>query len=488
MADGMQSPFNIGAHYGVVATRHAGFPALMGDGVALSHGQFWQVVNGLAAHLAADGVGPGGLVALNSRNMVVVLATLMATGLLGAGFVVAGPILARAQVIRPTHFYRTPDLMGHPAVPFRLLQPAWLRTDGLQTADVPPAAVDPDAPWLFLHTSGTTGEPKFIALSQRIVYDRSRAAAADFPLARTTFATFFGCTSRPFFARAMAALLQACTVVEGADTDLWLRHGVNFVAASPMQMFRKLEEGRLPRRVARLEISGSRVPAGSARLYLESFDKVLDVYGASETSKTFANKLQLGPDGMIEIHGQPLDSEVEIVDAMGTRCAPGQAGQVRVRNGYMVSGYLNAPETSARAFRDGWFYPGDIAHWGTNGELVILGRDDDVINLGGYKIQAGLVDAMLCSVPGVREAVAFRNPIPSTKDAMIAFVLYDDPSQRANVNIEILARIDRFIGFGLSERSLRSVTELPRDEDGLPDRVACSEMVLRRARELGEIG
>lgn len=487
MADHDQPAFNIAARYGCIAGSHAGFPALLGDGVALSHAQFWRVVNGLAGHLAADGVGPGGLVALNSRNMVVVLATLMATGLLGAGFVVAGPILARAQVIRPTHFYRTPDMTGHPAVPFRVLPAAWLRADGADSPDVPPAAVAPEAPWLYLHTSGTTGEPKFIALSQRVAYDRSRAAAVDFPVAQTTFATFFGCTSRPFLARALAALLQACTVVEGTDPDLWLRHGVNFVAASPMQMFRKLELGRLPRRIARLEISGARIPAGSARLYLESFDKVFDVYGASETSKSFANEIRLGADNKIEILGTPLDSEVEIVDAQGHPCIDGKSGRVRVRNGYMVPGYLNAPEVTTRVFRDGWFYPGDVAHWGRQGQLVLLGREDDVINLGGYKLQAGLVDALLCSVPGVREAVAFRNPISGTKDAMIAFVVYEDPVLRANVNVEILATIDRAIGFGLSDRSLRSVTDLPCDEDGLPDRAACVALVLKRARELGEI-
>ena len=70
---------------------------------------------------------------------------------------------------------------------------------------------------------------------------------------------------------------------------------------------------------------------------------------------------------------------------------------------------------------------------------------------------------------------------------MIAFVIYEDPTQQSNVNVAILDAVFRSIGFGLSDRSLRSVAELPRDEDGLPDRRACVELVLRRARELGEI-
>lgn len=482
----MQQFENLAAQYGRVAEAHARFPALLGDNVALSHGQFWRAINGLARHLAADGVGPGCLVALNSRNMVVVLTTLMATALLGAGFVVAGPILAKAKVVKPSHFYRTPEMSAHALVTFKVLPPEWLRSDGPGTEDLVPARVDPEAPWMYLHTSGTTGEPKFIALSQRMVRDRSRAAEIDFPRAATTFASFFGCTSRPFFARALAALLQGCAVVDGIDPALWLQHGVNFVAASPGQMFRMLSETPLPRRIARLEVSGARLPMGSAATFLQSFDRVLDVYGASETSKSFANEVCLMPDGGIGLRGLPQDSAVEIVDPAGLPCAIGQSGQVRVRNGYMVSGYLNAPDASAKAFRDGWFYPGDTAVWGQNGELVVLGREDDVINLGGYKIQAALLDAMIATVPGVREAVAFRNPLPATKDAMIAFVVYENPDKRANVNVDILARINQTIGFGLSERSLRSVTSLPLDEDGLPDRKACSEMVLRRAAELGE--
>ncbi len=478
---------NIGARYGRIATQYADFPALLGDGIALSHGQFWRMSNGLARRFKSDGVGVGSLVALNSRSMVVVLATVVASALLGAGFVVAGPILARSQVLKPTHFYRTPDLAGHPAVPFRVLDLNWLTSDGNDMAPIQQAAVDPEAPWLFLHTSGTTGEPKFIALSQRIVRDRSLAAAIDFPRAATTFASFFSCTSRPFLARAISALLQACTIVEGTDTDLWISLGVNFVAASPMQMYRKLEKSPLARRIERLEISGSRVPAGSARLYLDSFVRVIDVYGASETSKTFSNELRLGPIDDIEVHGHRLDTEIEIVDENNVPRSKGQTGVVRVRNGYMVSNYLNAPEASARAFREGWFYPGDIGNWGPNGALVILGREDDIINVGGYKILAGLVDGLLRSVPGVRDAVAFRNPISMTKNALIAFIVYEDPYNQANVNIEILDLITRTIGFGLSDQNLKSVTELPRDEDGFPDRKLCAAMALARASELGEI-
>ena len=483
----MTQPYNIGQHYGEIATANADYPALIGNNIALSHGQLWQVANTLASHLAEDGVGPGSIVVLNSNAVVVVLSTLLATGILGSGFVIANKALAQAKVVQPTHFYRTADLSGHPDVPFRIFDLDWLRLDKRSFKPHPPAVNDPDAPWMYMHTSGTTGAPKFIALSQRTILERSQAASIDFPYRETSFATTFPCTSRPFFARALAALFQACAIVVGEDTDNWLENGVNFVAGSPAQMSKLFDGRTLPRKIARLEVSGARLPAGAAASYLRSFARVIDVYGASETSKSFANELTLSPQGTVIAHGLLLDSEVEIVNSAGRPCQEGEVGSVRVRNGYMAQGYLFAPRESERAMKDGWFYPGDLAQWSETGALMILGREDDVINLGGFKLHGSLIDGLIGNIDGVKEAIAFKNPIPGATDALIAFVVYEDISNRYMVNVKIVAQVMKSFGFGISERNLKMIAELPRDEFGSPDRQKCAEMTLQRARNLGEI-
>lgn len=483
----MPDTYNIARHYEEVAAGAADFPALIGSDIALSHGQFWRVVNRLAGHLEVEGVGPGATVVLNSNTMVVVLATVMATGLLGAGFACASRALAEAGAVRPTHYYRTADLSGHPAVPFRILDLAWL---GDGTADAPPVAprgTDPDAPWIYLHTSGTTGAPKFIALSQRIVRDRSLAAAIDFPRRATTFATTFPCTSRPFLARALAALLQGCAIVDGQDPDLWHRAGVNFVAGSPMQLLDWLGDRRLDPPFARLEVSGARLPTGAAARYLRSFEQVFDVYGASETSKSFANLLRRDPSGAIVAEGRPLDSEVQILRPDGAPAAPNEIGRVRVRNPYMAPGYLAAPEATARAFRDGWFHPGDLAYFDGQGALVVVGRDDDVINIGGLKLHGSLLDEVIGSVSGVTAAMAVRNPIPGAADPLIAFVVLDAETNHHRVSEDIIAAVHRAFGFGLSPRNIKLMTDLPRSDGGTPDRRKGEAMVLERARALGEL-
>ena len=67
------------------------------------------------------------------------------------------------------------------------------------------------------------------------------------------------------------------------------------------------------------------------------------------------------------------------------------------------------PEATARAFRDGWFYPGDTGSLRADGMLIIHGREASVLNIGGDKIRPELVEEALTSFPGVEQAAAFTH-------------------------------------------------------------------------------
>ena len=88
-----------------------------------------------------------------------------------------------------------------------------------------------------------------------------------------------------------------------------------------------------------------------------------------------------------EVAGRPLPGvELEVVDAEDRPQPPGCGGAIRLRAPGMAEGYLDNPQQTAQRFRDGWFYPGDIARWEPDGVLRLLGRADDVVNLGGFKL------------------------------------------------------------------------------------------------------
>ncbi|MGB9142944.1 MAG: class I adenylate-forming enzyme family protein [Aestuariivirga sp.] len=476
-------PTSLALHYGQIAMENQRFPAIMREQQIITHGEFWQIVKSFAAHMKDEGVGTGSLVALNTTDILGLVATLFATSLLGARFTAASKVLATAKILRPTHFFRTPEVTGTRRVNFRIIDDSWLPTSQSREQEKDFAGnAKQDADWLYLHTSGTTGQAKYFALSEKMIMDRTAAVAKDFPFQRTTLATTFAAGSRPFIIRAIATMLNAGAIVDSRNFEHWRKVGVNLVCGSPLQVGELLKGVSFVPRVARIEVSGAKLPDDIAMHLLENFALVVDVFGAGETSKTFENIVMRDGAGRICRKGNPLDSEVQIVSASGQPRRAAEAGLVRIRNPYMINGYLQAPQATAKFFRDGWFYSGDIAVWGEHGELLVIGREDDVINIGGHKLNAGMLDMLFRSVPGIRDAVAFHNPKPHAVDMVLVFVVLGEDAVPENV-AEAACQIARTrIGLSISPSSIRGINEIPKTEDGSPDREACRRLVLKRTQ------
>ncbi|HYC15102.1 MAG TPA: class I adenylate-forming enzyme family protein, partial [Stellaceae bacterium] len=71
----------------------------------------------------------------------------------------------------------------------------------------------------------------------------------------------------------------------------------------------------------------------------------------------------------------------------------GTAGSIRMRDEAMATGYLDDPESTARKFRDGWFYPGDVGILHDPRRIQIVGREDELLNIGGIKMAPSAVEA-----------------------------------------------------------------------------------------------
>jgi acyl-CoA synthetase (AMP-forming)/AMP-acid ligase II len=100
----------------------------------------------------------------------------------------------------------------------------------------------------------------------------------------------------------------------------------------------------------------------------------------------------------------------------------GSVGLLRVRSDHTASGYLNDPEADARAFRDGWFYPMDLASINEDGYIFLKGRADDMINIDGIKFYPIEVENILLSHPEVMEAAVFAWPHPLHGEVAVAAV------------------------------------------------------------------
>ncbi len=470
---------SIAHQFAGVAIDNANLPAIVSEAAAISYAQLLAASIAFAKRLQFLGVGRNSTVALNSGDPPSALAMLFATSFLGCRLVTAGKVLLNQRIIEPTHFFRTPDALGKKGLGFVLIDDGWLadmaRVD-LADMDAFPGYADPEDDWLILHTSGTTGKPKFIGLSQRVVSDRTAAIAEDFPRAGVTAAMMFNCTSRPYFARAIGALLNACTLVDSSDAAFWKRVGVNTVFCSPSQFVSFRKKYGFDQRFRKVEISGAKLEDELAAFLVDHFDTVIDIYGASETNKSFANIVSRGAGGTLVRRGRRLDSDVEINDDSGAPCAPGENGTVRVRNGYMARGYVGAPEATEKNFRDGWFYPGDVGFWGENGQLEIVGRNDEVISFGGVKIDARLIDAIITSVPGIKDAISFKSP-KATRNEILAFVVFEEGARKGDCILKVREEYQKHTGLPCFLGRIHEIDEIPYTDAGRPMRQLCQSLI-----------
>ena len=136
-------------------------------------------------------------------------------------------------------------------------------------------------------------------------------------------------------------------------------------------------------------------------------------YGLTETvgSVTFT-ALDASRATLIESVGRPPEEyEFRLVDDAGRPVPPGEAGEIQVRGDFLMQGYWQQPEATAAAFdRDGWLKTGDLARQLPDGNVVLVGRRQEVFKSGGYNVYPREVEKVLELRPGVKLAAVIAVP------------------------------------------------------------------------------
>lgn len=455
------------------AAKHPGRPALRFPDRTFTHDQIRRLGAAFATRMLTSGIGPGALLWVASRDAAVVVAAMLGAARIGAAVIQIGEGVEPPAELTVTH---TLVPQGETAKVRGLVVTVNADWSPAATAETGAQAIDPDVAWLHVHTSGTTGLPKFVALSQRMVVERSRAVADDFPPGGSSV-LLYPVGSRPWLARAFAVLVNGGTLCCEYAANDWGGAGVELVSGARAQ-FRNLLDAGFPGRLARAEVIGSRLPDAFTSLLLAHFDVVDDTYGSSETSKCYATLWRSGPDGSATPAGYRRDSAIELVDALGQPVAKGSDGIVRIRNSYMANTYIADTIAAREAFRNGWFYPGDVAWEDETGRYQFRNRSDHVVNIGGEKVNAYAIDMVIRATRGIADAIVFRNPKPGAADELFAFVVFEAQANRIQAIESAKYSVRERFGEAMVPRVIRPVAGIPRKEDGTPDRGACADFIL----------
>ncbi|MFI5929094.1 (2,3-dihydroxybenzoyl)adenylate synthase [Micromonospora sp. NPDC051543] len=357
------------------------------------------------------------------------------------------------------------------------------------------AAPDPRSVALFLLSGGTTGLPKLIARTHNDYSYMARQAArlcgvggdtvylAVLPLAHGYPMSGPG---------VLGTLMSGGRVVIAPSPapkrafDLIARERVTLTSLVPAALVRWMEhretEGDADLSSVRLlQVAGSRLADHvAARVGPTLGCPLQQVYGMGEGLLCLTR-----PDDPPEVvghtQGRPIcpDDEIRVVDEDGGPVPDGEPGVLLTRGPYTPRGYYRSPELNRFSFVDGWYRTGDIVRRRADGNLVVEGRDKDIINRGGEKISAEDVENFAYQVDGVRLAAAVAMPDPQLGERICLYVVPDGDRTVELAAIRAIMERAGVAHFKLPDR-LVAVDSLPITTVGKVDKKSLRADISRR--------
>ena len=175
--------------------------------------------------------------------------------------------------------------------------------------------------------------------------------------------------------------------------------------------------------------------------------------------------------------GRPRSGcECRVVDDHDMEVADGQTGELIVRSAHpwtFFAGYLNRPEATAEAWRNGWFHTGDLVRRDADGNYFFVDRKKDAIRRRGENVSSAEVEAEALAHPAVGEACAVAVPSDTTEDEiLLAYVAHGDAAPSPRELAEFLVpRMPHY----MVPRYFRPLASLPRTATNKVRKIAVRE-------------
>ena len=496
------------------ARRNAARPALTYKDETLTYGELWGEVSSFASGLAGIGLERSQRVGIYLDKRIETVVSIFGTSAAGGVFVPINPVLKAKQVayilgdcsvrVLVTTGERLEVLrdelaessVEHVVVLGAAPEPvpgvqlhAWEAFRGNDPA-ADPDVIDIDMAAI-LYTSGSTGKPKGVVLSHRNVLtggasvsqylgnQESDVILAALPL---SFDAGFSQLTTAFTVGAHVVLvnyLLARDVVR-----LCARHQVTGLTCVP-PLWIQLTEQEWPEEATRsmryFANTGGRMPRstlGKLRAIFPGARPFL-MYGLTEAFRsTYLDPAEVDrrPDSI----GKAIpNAEILVVRPDGTRCEPGEEGELVHRGALVAMGYWNDPARTAERFkpapgREGGITTTELAVWSGDlvradeeGFLYFVGRNDEMIKTSGYRVSPMEIEEVVYGTGLVRDAVALgvEDPRLGQRIVLIVSAAHDSLDVAA-----LLAELRRQLPLYMVPSDVIVKSELPRSPNNKFDR------------------
>jgi len=343
-------------------------------------------------------------------------------------------------------------------------------------------SVDPDDPFLIMYTSGTTGHPKGVMHSHKLIRNVEERGARMGITQNDTILNYLPLFHAFGFSEGtmMSAITGARQVVtETFDPEECLDL-VERERATMMHGFEAHLKGlteaqeRLPRDLSSLRVGIFAVGMHSATPIARRGAKALaplkslSAYGMTEMW-VGATLCSLDDDEKhcLEASGFPvLGYEIRIIDPeTDLDQPPGKPGEMIVRSYCLMLGYYKKPEETAACFdADGWFHTGDMAVWLDDGHMRFLGRYKDMLKVGGENVDPMETEGLLLEHPEIHQVAVVGLPDEKLSEVPVAFVQRAADSNIAAADVIDLCR-DKIASFKIP-RHVAFIKEFPMTASG----------------------
>ena len=351
-------------------------------------------------------------------------------------------------------------------------------------------APSPASTGLLMYTSGTTGRPKGVMLTQASLLANALSISAEHAL--TPADRVLGVL--PLYHINAFAVTMLAPLASGGSVAMaprfsaarfWaqaLDSGCTWINVVPTIVSYLVEAAEAPPREALTSIRLAR--SASAALppeHLLAFEQrfgigIVETMGLTETvAPAFSNPLDPALRKLGSV-GRASGCEARVIDAALRPLADGETGEIAIRGPNVMRGYYKNDEATREAFTpDGWLRTGDLGHRDADGFFFVTGRIKELIIKGGENIAPREIDEALLRHPAVLEAAAVGIPDKHYGQDILACVVLRPGAEHAT-EADLRTFCEQHLGRYKTPKQFRFVAELPRGPSGKVQRLKLLEL------------
>lgn len=351
---------------------------------------------------------------------------------------------------------------------------------------------------MVLHTTGTTGFPKFVEfpICGRICASQDRCknfriTGNDVIAAVTPAASgpnVFVYVDAPRMA-AKVVMLEHFEAEEALK--LIERERATIVPVVPAVLAMILRAPNLSKynlsSVRFVSCTGSSLPYQLAREAEEKLGcPIIQDFGAVDVGGVCIQSLDDPPEVRLLTVGKPYSGgELRLIDDDGKAVAAGEIGEILVKGPALDLAYYRDPEATRQAYgEDGWFRMGDLGKLDAQGNLVIVGRKRDMIIRGGQNVYPVEIENLLLTHPKVAAAAIVRMPDPIMGEKGCACIVHQPGQKFTFDEMTSFLRAKKIAPYKLPER-LEVMDSLPLVGGQKVDKKALEQDIIRKLRAEG---